>query len=91
MGAAGGIALHDVVLLAHPVEKRFGGGVRLLLHGDQYEGGDFEPQQALVDDGGVALDEAGLLELLDAPEAGRFRQPDVSGEFDVGHAPVGLK
>jgi hypothetical protein len=52
---------------------------------------NLETQFARIDLGVIAADIALLLERADPPQTGRRRNTDPLGEFDVGHAPIGLK
>jgi hypothetical protein len=58
-------------------------GQRVLVGLDGHEHGDAGVHARRVEDGDAALDDAGLLQLLDAPPARRGRQSDLLA--DVCH------
>ena len=51
----------------------------------------FQAQRRRIDDRGIALDDAGLLQQLHAPRAGRIGKPDLLGQFDDRLAAVLLQ
>ena len=61
---------------------------RELDHGEE---DDLEAEGLWVEHGAVGLDDAGLFEGADAPQAGRRGKPDPAGQLHVGDAAVGLQ
>src|SRR5271156_5788863 len=64
-------------------------GVLAQLH--VHDGLHLEPDAGRTQQGRVALDDAGRLQRLDAPRAGRGRQADGLGELDDGQPTVALQ
>src|SRR3546814_2218949 len=58
---------------------------------DHGKHGDAVAELLRVEFGMVAADIAGLFEGAGPPQAGRGGDADPLGEFDIGHAPVGLQ
>ena len=58
---------------------------------DLHERLHLQAQAVGIDDGGVALNDAGLLHELDAPGAGRTRKADLLGQLDDGAPAVALQ
>ena len=63
----------------------------LALQADHREDLDFESELARVHIGMIAPDIALFLEGAHASQTGWRRDSDPSGQFDIGHAPIGLK
>ena len=61
------------------------------MQADQAEGDDVHAERRSVEQRAVAADDARLLQLLDAPQAGRRGNADAAGQLDIGHAAVVLQ
>ena len=64
---------------------------RMPVHADLDDHGEIEPERLAVEQGGAADDNPGVLQRLDPARAGRRRQPDTLGQFEVGKAAVVLQ
>src|SRR5690606_20862518 len=58
---------------------------------DVHDHGDLVTERGIRQAGVVALDDPGLLQIVEAPGTGRLRQPYLFGQGRVGHAPVLLQ
>src|SRR5262245_29178152 len=58
---------------------------------DHGEGGDVKAEGLVVEDGGEALDDAGLFERAHTAQARRRRDAHLARKLDIGDAPVGEK
>ena len=89
--AAGGEAFEDLGVPLHFLHKAL--DVLLLVPGERHvnDGGEIESCLARVHDDGIAVDDAGLLETLDASPAGRTRHAGAPAEFLHGEAAVALQ
>ena len=83
--------------LAHqrPVARALGEsfqlGVGLAVQADEAEGDHVEAECRGIEERTVAVDDAGRLQPLDAPQAGRGRDADPARQFDIGHPAVVLE
>ena len=90
VATAHGMALNDMGFRCNPgveVVRTIG---RLLVHVDQHEGRDREPERSPVDLRRVSCDDPVALESLHASKTRRLRQPDPLRQLDVRHAAVVL-
>ena len=65
--------------------------IRLLVQGDLHERGHGQPDGSLVDEGGIAADDALPFEIAHAAQARGLRQPDAGRQFDVGKPAIVLE
>jgi len=85
------VTFHDLGPLAHRGFELGQGVAALQFQADMDQHADRKVDRALVDQGGVALDHAALLQRAHPAQAGRLRQPDLIREFDVAQAAVFLQ
>lgn len=64
---------------------------RLAVEADEAEGDDVHAERWRVEQRAVALDDALVLEALDAAQAGRGGDADPARQLDIGHASVILQ
>ena len=91
VGAACGVAFHDVRLGAHSIVERRRAFRGLFFHRHEHERRDGEIERSLIENGGIPVDDAGPFQNAKSSQTGGLGQSGARRERDVGDAPVLLE